>query len=190
MKSKVPVNPGTLRLKAGVLSATIWSKQNFAESWFRNALNEAHGEDLDAKLREIVFAVCFAESYLVEWVRDEICRGSLGKLADYFPSGSKMGAMQKWKKIPKQVLPNGIDWDGNKQYWRDWDKLVKFRNGLVHASVSRPHSASQPAEANPKPTPQELHDYPHGKATKVVFELVRELHEAADTNPPDRLVDP
>jgi hypothetical protein len=42
---------------------------HYASSWFRNAKDQAlldDGQDEMAKPREIVFAVCAVESYLVE----------------------------------------------------------------------------------------------------------------------------
>jgi hypothetical protein len=52
---------------------TIWLTYPFAKEWFEDALHEAKtGIDHNARRREIVFAVCFAESYLFEWVRDQV----------------------------------------------------------------------------------------------------------------------
>lgn len=46
---------------------TIWLSYCFAPEWFADALNEAKtGRDHNTRRREIIFAVCCAESYLVE----------------------------------------------------------------------------------------------------------------------------
>ena len=51
----------------------LWATASFARAWFSDALEEAGVvNDSDARRREIVFAVCFAESYLLEWVRDVV----------------------------------------------------------------------------------------------------------------------
>jgi hypothetical protein len=69
---------------------TVWLTYSFAPDWFEDALHEAKtGIDHNAQRREIVFAVCCAESYLFEWVRDEI----IGK-----------SDMEELIKIPEQIL--------------------------------------------------------------------------------------
>jgi hypothetical protein len=53
--------------------AAVWLTASFAREWFNDAVHEARtGGDIQAKRREIVFAVSFAESYLFEWVRDQV----------------------------------------------------------------------------------------------------------------------
>src|SRR5919112_3743691 len=75
---------------------TVWLTYSFAPEWFEDALNEAkRGADHNARRREIVFAVCCAESYLFEWVRDEIIGKSnmerlMKYLNKYFPPKRKI----------------------------------------------------------------------------------------------------
>src|SRR5688572_8593570 len=71
---------------------TVWITSSFAPAWFQDALREARmGTDHTARRSEIVFAVCFAESYLVEWVRDAVLKGRMEQLSTYFPPGEQIG---------------------------------------------------------------------------------------------------
>lgn len=66
----ITVHPKPLELKASVTGPTVWLSDNFAQDWFADALNEARTEqDHNSRRREIIFATCFAESYIFEWVR-------------------------------------------------------------------------------------------------------------------------
>ena len=58
-------------IRVGEQSETeLWRSASWASRWFADASREAHiGPDVDARRREIVFAVCFVESYLFEWTR-------------------------------------------------------------------------------------------------------------------------
>ena len=85
-------------------SVKVWAYYNFSHEWFDDALNEAqNGRNHNARRREIIFAVCFAESYIFEWVRDEVIRRDFDKINDYFKPGSNKGVFEKWKDIPKQL---------------------------------------------------------------------------------------
>jgi predicted RNA-binding Zn-ribbon protein involved in translation (DUF1610 family) len=77
-------------------SVGIMMSAHFAQSWFEDALREANTpDDAHARRREIVFAVCFAETYLFEWVRDEVVRGDVQKLNIYFQPGKFRGIEDK-----------------------------------------------------------------------------------------------
>ncbi len=58
----------TVNVPAGVVSLsvgipTIWLTYRFAPEWFEDAIHEAqNGKDHHARRREIIFAVCAAES--------------------------------------------------------------------------------------------------------------------------------
>ena len=56
---------------------TVWLTYNWAPEWLADAHMAAQtttvAEDRKhSRRREILFAACFAESYLFEWVRDEV----------------------------------------------------------------------------------------------------------------------
>jgi len=174
---------------------TAWFTYSFAPEWFADALREAQtGQDHHARRREIVFAVCCAESCLLEWVRDEVLKRDFQGLNRYFVPGKWQSVVDKWKDIPKQLCDDGLIPaipNLGETYWEDWRKLVNYRNGLVHARASRPESGSQGNEkSNPLPTKSDLDRLSAGWAVQVVVTLVRRLHDAVGTSPPTWLVDP
>lgn len=168
--------------------------QDFAPEWFEDALHEARiGKDYGSRRREILFAVCFAESYLVEWVRDEVLKKDFDKFNKYFPPGQKMGVKDKWKKIIKRLkednlVPGGLDY--SKAYWNDFAELVDYRDGLVHARTGRPEKAALADKEKPFPKKKALEELSPGWATNLVVELLRHLHEAVDTPAPGYLKAP
>ena len=198
-----------------------WNASTYSEEWYKDALKEAKmSNDQGARRREIIFAVCFAEAYLVEWVRDDIFPKDLAKFNRYFPPDTRRGVFQKWKSIPKKLKRAGIINsvpNRNDTYWNDWKKLVDYRNGLVHARSSRPESSrgNEPIKKNrllevllrwktkifgsrqapttmntPWPTRAELASIREGWATEVVYELVSKHVTAAGKTPPSWLIRP
>ncbi len=172
---------------------TLWLIYSFAPEWFNDALTEARtGKDHHAHRREIIFAVRSAESYLVEWVRDEVLNRDFNRLNQFFPPGERRGVAEKWKEVPKALLGAALISavpDLGKPYWQDWLDLVDLRNGLIHARASRPETNSQPAVEKPVPSKGDLDRLPSGWPVKVVVTLVRELHAALSTPAPAWLVD-
>jgi hypothetical protein len=72
----------------------------------------------------------------------------------------------------------------------DFRKLVKYRNGLVHAGASRPETAGLPDDERPMPPRGDMNTMPAGWPVRVVLELVRRTDQAAGMTPPSWLVDP
>jgi hypothetical protein len=169
----------------------LWLAASFAPSWFRDARSEAqHAKgDIDARRREILFAVCFLESYLLEWTRYLLGPRDFKK---YFPPGRKGGIRDKWKfvikglakdkKIPKPGF-GGADWTA-------FIQLVDYRDGLVHAKASLPTSKADPSATPPIPSPDDLRDMEPGWPVRVVADLVRSLHTAVGSETPHWLVNP
>ena len=192
--SEVKVNLEPQRLQAESPAPTTWRSCTFAREWFEDALQEARtGTDNNAKRREIVFAVCFAESYLFERVRDDVLNRDFQALDRYFPPGKWQRVIDKWKYVPTNLRKDGLIQatpNFGQPYWEDFKKLVKFRNGLVHAGSSRPETAGQDEIAKPVPSKDELDSLPVSWATEVVVKLVKELHKAVGTSPPGWLVMP
>ena len=90
--------PGSMNI-----SATVWDISTFAPDWFAEALAEArNGGGPQARRREILFAVCCAESYLFEWIRDEVLKRDFSKLSTYFKPRTRDNVLTKWKEVPKQ----------------------------------------------------------------------------------------
>ncbi len=56
---------------------TMWQHRDFARSWYMDAQREVfESNELDSKRKEIIFAMCFVESYFYEWVKSSSsCRG-------------------------------------------------------------------------------------------------------------------
>jgi hypothetical protein len=181
----------TIEVEAAHMTAsggtlTIWLTYPFAKEWFQDALHEAKtGTDHNARRREIVFAVCFAESYLFEWIRDQVLdRSDFQKLVrdlnQYFPPGKWQSITDKWKYIPKRLLSDGLvpaAPDLSQSYWEHFTKLVDMRHGLVHARSSRPETTRLPEREKPLPSKEDLDKLPAGWATQVVVTLVKELHK-------------
>lgn len=188
------IRPSSIPSGEAFGASTLWQTYSFAPEWFEDALNEARtGHDHHARRREIVFAVCFAESYLVEWVRDEVLNRDFERLNGYFRPGQRMSVKKKWKCVPKLLLAEGLILakpDLGLSYWEDWLRLVEMRNGVVHARSSRPETHPQAEEEQPLPTKADLDQLAAGWPTRVVVALVRRLHEAVGTATPSWLVDP
>lgn len=168
---------------------TVWLSYNFAPEWFKDALFEANiPNDHNARRREILFAVCFAESYLVEWVRDTVLNHDFQRLNQYFPPGQVTSGTEKWKRVLKLLHKDGLIPgmpDISLPYWEDFSGLVKMRNGLVHARASRPETNELPEKEKPLPSKGELDKLEAGWAVKVIVELVGQLHKATGTPMPD-----
>lgn len=157
-KGRTQITVPTGIASAEVVSGpTVWLSYRFAPEWFNDALQEARsGADHDSRRREIIFAVCAAESYILEWVRDEVLNRNFEKLNDYFPPGRWMTITEKWKEIPKRLFADGlipgVPALENPGYWGEWLKLTEFRNGLIHARASRPETAFLDEKEKPKPS--------------------------------------
>lgn len=93
------VTPPPAVATASAGSPTVWTAENLAPAWFRDALNEARsGGDWQSIRREIVFAACFGESYIFEWTRRNV---SIEQMVIYFPPDRHWNLVKKWKEIPK-----------------------------------------------------------------------------------------
>lgn len=183
-----------MEITVSILEPTVWLSISLARDWFEDALKEARkGQGHDSRRREILFAVCCAESYIFEWVRDEVLNRQFNKLPKYFPPSKKRGVTEKWKDILKQLkferlIPNRPNFGG--QQGVEWKTLVKYRDGLVHAKASRPQKNSQPEEQKPVPSKIQLDSLEAGWAIQIVIERIRCLHRAVGTAAPSWLVDP
>lgn len=192
---QVPAATGT----GSMLAPTVISGAFYARAWYEDALREArdnNSRNHHARRREILFAVCCAESYLYEWAYDLLSQQKLtgsapyAEIVRYFPSDDKRGVSQRYKDVPKALhadrwLPVRPDLGGS--HGTEWLMLVAYRDGLVHAKASRPvvigpgaTHAGQP----PAPSLEQLRDLRPGWALQVTAERVRRLHQAAGTAVP------
>jgi len=186
--------PAEATASAGI--PTVWLSDNFAQDWFADALHEARtGKDYNARRREIIFAVCFAESYIFEWVRRKV---QIEELNDYFPASRRFPndpryhrpLKDKWKKLPKELYEAGkIPSDPNLDLL-GLEELLGYRNGLVHAAASRPATDSQSEETKPFPTKEMLNRLEPGWALRIVVALVKALHQAVGDPLPEYAEEP
>jgi len=198
-EENVKPTPQTVRLnklsvQASVGDLTPWLTYSFAPEWFEDALKEAQtGRDHHSRRREILYAVCCVESYLFEWVRDEVLSRKFDELTQYFPYGDRRGILDRWKKVIKALQKdNRIRKapDFGLSYWNDFRKLVEYRDGLVHGKPSRPETSSLRDEQKPVPSKTMLDQLPSGWAVRVVVGVIRRLHEAVGTSTPSWLAEP
>jgi hypothetical protein len=174
---------------AGTLKA--WKSYSFAPEWFADASREAKDErrgveGRGARRQEILFAVCAAESYVFEWVRDTVLKNDFKKLKKYFPADGRRGVLEKLKEIPKELkedglVPGALDCGG--QEWSDFREVVDYRDGLVHAAASRPETDGQPKNEKPVPAASVLDALPPGWALEIVRVILRKLHSDTKTTP-------
>ena len=178
--------PRTGRITLRGQRVQTWITSNLAEYWFADAVRESRDEKSDwhARRREIIFAVCCAESYIVEWTRDLVKNPV--ELAKYFPPNARRGARQKWQEIPKQLYDNGVVTgkpDLGRGVWQEWKELVDLRDWLVHAKPSLPYTGN-PGADEPRATRGELDQISAGWAVGVVSSLIRDLHLHCGPAPP------
>ncbi len=141
---------GVARSTAQAFPPTLRVRSRFAGSWYEDALREARQGalgDYHARRREIVFSVSSAESYIYEWTFDllEQTHGPSDiNIQEYFPDspvhGWNRGVSEQWKTVIKQLHQNGLllakpDLGG--VHGNNWIKVVGYRNGLIHAQISR-----------------------------------------------------
>ncbi len=180
--------------------ATVIVMADFARDWFDDTRNEATKETAAARRREIIFAVCTLESYLLEWVREILLSRYppaeiLGRLDKYFPKGQRNSILRKWKAVPEAVYADELikekpDLSG--QTWQTFKETVYeyYRNALVHASVSRPQKKVTAFLPPPADWKVELGKLRAGWAMEIVAELIRGLNDKAGTLTPDWVDDP
>jgi hypothetical protein len=174
--------------------ATLWLSASFARAWYEDALAEARtGNTFQHRRWEIVFAVCAVESYLLEWVRNDVLSRNFTALNRYFPPGKPRGIKDRWKEVLKDLRRDDLISrcpNLSTRVWSDFVDLVNYRDGLVHAGVSRPEADNPPAGQPPHPSKTARDTLDAGWATRVTFRLISHLHSEIDTEPPEWLIEP
>lgn len=183
----IEVPKGELGLRGGV--ATLWGYANFAEQWFVDARAEALSEtSRDSVRREIVFSVCFLESYIFEWVRSL----DLHLVTDFFPPEPRFNEdprfrrelKEKWKLVPQELYSEGHIPAEPRLDLSQLGALLKYRHGLVHAVASRPFNADAPESHRPIPDPNDFNQIKAGWALDIAAILVAQLHKTTLTDGP------
>lgn len=165
----------------------LWMTYSFAPEWLVDAKAEAakpQNRPSDRR-REIIFSVAFGESYLVEWVRDEVLERNFQRFFELFPASLKLSAKDEWRRIPKQLVEDGLLKGTPKlesTFWNNWCTLVDYRDRLIHAVSSRPSGSTVPALP---PSVDTLEALKPGWAVNIVIELISAFHAAAETEVPD-----
>ena len=92
---------------------------------------------------------------------------------------------KNFREIPKQLVADSriaVALDCSGREWQEFQKLVKFRDGLVHANASRPETAGLGPDNKPVPSKRDLDSLSPGWAVTIVRSLFQKLH--ADTKTP------
>ena len=177
LEASVPIT-AALRLAAA---------SRFSNRWFVDTLEQSRLPGQDARRREIVFAVCLAETYLFEWVLHDICHNDWDSALKYFPPDGRRGVDEKWRQVPKALAADGrlkAAPDLGGPHGEDWLELVDRRDALSHAAVSRPLTR-QSDDPTPMVLPSfELEAIPPGWALRIIVDRITRLHDAAGTPRP------
>jgi hypothetical protein len=169
----------------------LWVTATFSSDWYLDALREATNPDGRGSVRrQIAFAVALAETYLFEWVRDEVLHRQYRELETLIPLEHwRQPVERKWKQIPmvlhsRRMIPAAFD-AGTSRVWADFTRLVDYRNGLLHGGASWPQSDTP--QRKPKLPQGELERLASDWPLDVVRRLILELHATVGTAPPDWL---
>jgi len=185
-KLKTPpmvISSGGIASQTTVGTPTVWLSDNFAEDWYRDALHESrNGTDHNAVRREILFAACFAETYIFEWTRRKL---QIEEINDYFPPKPRFEKdpryrrtlVEKWRDVPRELFEAGKIRTEPKLDISRLGQLAKFRHGLVHAAGSRPATEVQSRKTKPFPAKGDLKKLSAGWAVRIAADLVFDLHK-------------
>lgn len=174
-------------------SVQFWHTASFKYQWLRDTLLESEIDGLDHRRKEVIFAVCFLETFLYEWVREDILKNDYRELATFFPPDRKKGIFSKCKIVFNDLqkagkVRQGPDWGAAP--WQNFTKLVDLRDALIHAAVSRPLQDTDGL------VPEKIHEISSflklkpGWALSVVVTLATEFYKAAPIDVPSWLLNP
>ena len=197
-KCKTIEIPSAIHAQTVTSSIELLITSSFAQDWLDDALMEAKKENsLANKRREFIYAVCFAESYIFEWVRDNIFSDRLYDLIDFFTHRVTKngiffkGVKAKWKTTIEQLYQDGkirtenfVDEKQN-SVWKDFCDLLDLRNSIIHSNLSIPQRTSEAELIKNLRTKNDLDRRVVGWATGVVINLVKRFHEETRTKPFD-----
>ncbi len=192
----ITITPKPVAAKATAVDSKVWLADSFSEDWYKDTLHEVQtGKDHNSIRREIIFATCFAESYIFEWARQNL---QIEEINDYFPPAPRFKndpryrrtLKEKWNQIPIELYEADKITVEPKLDISELETLLKYRHGLVHASASRPASSSQPKKTKPFPSKDMLKKLQPGWAATIVAKLVINLHQSIGTSVPSYVVIP
>ena len=189
MTEPVFIHPLAAELAITGHAPTVWQYANLAEQWYRDTQKESEvGDGEGSTRREIVFAACFLESYIFEWVRGSWPH----QLNECFPPTRRFKddplfratLKEKWKLVPHELHRVGVlDMRASLEL-SPLGTLIQLRNGLIHARASRPSTSGQSEAEKPRPALGELSVLGHGWALAIAKTLVTQLHEQVRSEAP------
>lgn len=185
----VTLVPPTGRLTINGNVPTIVAGTCVAPDWYNDALDQSKLSGRDALRREIVFVACFLESYIYEWAQSELIHDVnflIEKIPPYKANGEQAripSLLPKWKQFPGVVFSKhgrvAPELDLS-----DLKTLIIYRDGLLHATVSKMYIANEGNLSYPEPSLLDLDKIQNGWALSVAVTLVKELHRQYGTPVP------
>lgn len=184
---------GGIASAGGFGSPEVWITSNFAQEWLCDTCLASMQEGRRYRRIEIVSAVCFAESYLFEFVRDAVLQRNFRPLDKYFDPNRHQGVKDRFTTVLNALKKDNKitdlpDW--NKPFWREFHQLVNLRDGLVHGAFSRPHRSDLRQRTMPKPTVDDFYKISPEWAMQVVISVCKELHCVTSHLIPEWVLDP
>jgi hypothetical protein len=185
----VVANVASLGLITRFGTPTAWLSETLAGYWVCEARAAISDSSVSGRRKEILFSVAAAESYLIEWVRDEVFRGNVQASAVFFGARQrKQGICERWKDFLKElVASNQVPASpnfGTSNAWLAFGTIVATRNALVHGNYSRPRKTVKLNERPEPLSPEELLNKPPGWAVAAVVRIVKELCDSTRTRAP------
>lgn len=184
--------PEEYRDNLELAQSTFLAWSTFAHQWYWDASNEvpaegaSYVETTTALRRQVVFATCALESWFFEWVRDSL-------LSEPVDATRVCAGYRSFPELVKGVMEEvgsrgGLTRDfacGESTEWEEMIRLLRVRNGLVHAAASRPGGNVPDGIPQPEPTAGDLHALAPAEPLRIVRDVARFLTSFADAQPPD-----
>jgi len=171
-------------IKITTHAPTVAISSNLAKHWFDDVKRESIKADVGARRREILFTYCFLEAYIVEWAY--VTLGSHNAFDEQYDRNVFLPSLKnKWIEMPKLVCARKSTEKEIQIDVSSLDRLKYFRDGLVHAKASR-WFVSEPGKepVKPEPSQDELGALEPGWAKELARQMVIQLHEQFETEPP------
>lgn len=168
----------------------------YAERWWEDAAGEAAaaadaGDERavrDAVRRQIVFVVCALESWLFEWVRDDVL-SDVAAASALFVEGGRERLTDRIKRVLCELHAQGElatePGFAESDAWEDLHDLLDDRHGLVHAVASLPRGDVPEDAEKARPTPERLEALAPAEPLVTVRGVVKLVAGFADDEPPE-----
>jgi hypothetical protein len=179
--------PETCRLRFKGHTPTVIVGQSLALHWFKDAIHESQGDSWHNVRREIIFSATFLESYLFDWAQNQLIN-DIGLLLDEFPhEGFIPSLTNKWGELVSKVFRLRSLGNPPAKENPELERLVNYRNRLLHGQTSRLEISSVENLSWPIPSVEELKKLGNGWALSVSLKCVQSLHFHAGSEVPEYL---